>query len=112
MSLRSACFVGAVSAGVAGAPTWVWPVLIAGAIILPYIAVVLANIQTTRSDGFALLDTTRAPRARTAGATPRPERLRAGASITRAMFPVLSVVPDGFPRGRPAPLPRLPRPSR
>jgi len=54
MSLRSACFVGAVIVG-PGLLCWF---LIAGAIVLPYIAVVLANISTQRSDGFALLDTT------------------------------------------------------
>jgi hypothetical protein len=73
MSLRSACFVGAVIAGLAGAPAYVWAVLIAGAIVLPYIAVVLANISTSRSDGFALLDTTLRPELE-ARATPSTER--------------------------------------
>lgn len=54
MSLRSACFIGAVVVG-PGLLCWF---LIAGALVLPYIAVVLANASTTRSDGFALLDTT------------------------------------------------------
>lgn len=53
MSLRSACFVGAVVAALAGVD-WLWPVLIAGAIVLPYIAVVLANAATTRTDAFEL----------------------------------------------------------
>lgn len=53
MSLRSACFVGAVVAALAGL-TWLWPFLIAGAIVLPYIAVVLANAATTRTDAFEL----------------------------------------------------------
>lgn len=53
MSLRSACFVGAVVAALSGVE-WLWPFLIAGAIILPYIAVVLANVATTRSDDFQL----------------------------------------------------------
>ncbi|WP_193607000.1 DUF3099 domain-containing protein [Nocardioides lijunqiniae] len=53
MSLRSACFVGAVVAALAGLD-WLWPFLIAGAIILPYIAVVLANATTMRSDSFEL----------------------------------------------------------
>lgn len=56
MSLRSLCFVGAVVAGLAGAD-WLWPFLIAGALILPYLAVVMANATATRSDGFALRDT-------------------------------------------------------
>ncbi|WP_435743677.1 DUF3099 domain-containing protein [Nocardioides sp. SYSU DS0663] len=53
MSLRSACFVGAVAAALAGLD-WLWPFLIAGALVLPYIAVVLANVQATRAEGFAL----------------------------------------------------------
>ncbi|MCD4535241.1 DUF3099 domain-containing protein [Nocardioides sp. cx-169] len=53
MSLRSACFVGAVVAALAGL-TWLWPFLIACAIVLPYIAVVLANVATTRREGFEL----------------------------------------------------------
>lgn len=53
MSLRSACFVGAVVAALAGVD-WLWPILIAGAIVLPYIAVVLANAATTRTDAFQL----------------------------------------------------------
>ncbi len=53
MSLRSACFVGAGIAALAGIG-WLWPILIAGAIILPYIAVVLANVATTRTDVFEL----------------------------------------------------------
>lgn len=53
MSLRSACFVGAVVAALADL-NWLWPVLIAGAIVLPYIAVVLANAATTRTDAFQL----------------------------------------------------------
>jgi hypothetical protein len=53
MSLRSACFVGAVVAALAGLD-WLWPFLIAGALVLPYIAVVLANNSATRGDGFEL----------------------------------------------------------
>ena len=53
MSLRSLCFVGAVIAGLAGL-NWLWPILIAGAIILPYFAVVLANVSTMRNDSFEL----------------------------------------------------------
>jgi hypothetical protein len=55
MSLRSACFVGAVVAALADL-NWLWPILIAGAIVLPYIAVVLANAATTRTDAFQLRD--------------------------------------------------------
>jgi hypothetical protein len=56
MSLRSLCFVGAIVAALAGIG-WLWPILIAGALILPYIAVVMANAVTTRSDAFELRDT-------------------------------------------------------
>lgn len=42
MSLRTICFVGAIIASLAGVD-WLWPILIAGALILPYIAVVMAN---------------------------------------------------------------------
>lgn len=53
MSLRSACFVGAIVAALAGIG-WLWPILIAGALVLPYVAVVMANASASRSDGFAL----------------------------------------------------------
>ncbi len=53
MTLRSACFVGAGVAGLAGV-AWLWPILIVGALVLPYIAVVLANAQANRADGFQL----------------------------------------------------------
>lgn len=56
MSLRSLCFVGAIVAALAGVE-WLWPILIFGALILPYIAVVMANAVTTRSDAFDLADT-------------------------------------------------------
>lgn len=55
MSLRSACFVGAGIAGLAGID-WLWPILIAGALVLPYIAVVLANVRATRMEEFDLRD--------------------------------------------------------
>lgn len=55
MTLRSLCFVGAIVAALAHIG-WLWPILIAGALILPYIAVVLANATMTRHDGFDLPD--------------------------------------------------------
>src|SRR6476620_7094850 len=55
MGIRSACFIGAVVSFIAGVG-WLWPFLIAGALVLPYVAVVMANATTTRSDGFALVD--------------------------------------------------------
>jgi hypothetical protein len=57
MSLRSACFVGAIVAYLVGIH-WLWPILIAGALLLPYVAVVLANAATTRADGFDLIGNT------------------------------------------------------
>lgn len=53
MSLRSACFIGAGVAALTGV-AWLWPILIVGALVLPYIAVVLANAATTRTDVFEL----------------------------------------------------------
>ncbi len=51
MSLRTVCFVGAVVT-----TGWLRWVLVAGALVLPYIAVVMANAVATKSDGFALAD--------------------------------------------------------
>lgn len=55
MSLRTLCFVGAILASMAGIH-WLWPILIVGALVLPYVAVVMANATSRRDDGFALLD--------------------------------------------------------
>ncbi|GAA1479377.1 hypothetical protein GCM10009623_38230 [Nocardioides aestuarii] len=49
MSLRTVCFIGAVIAD-----GWLRWVLVAGAVLLPYLAVVMANVSTTKSDGFDL----------------------------------------------------------
>ncbi|MEW2359605.1 DUF3099 domain-containing protein [Spirillospora sp. NPDC029432] len=43
MGIRTACFLGAVLAGVLGAPLWAVGLLIVGAVFLPYISVVIAN---------------------------------------------------------------------
>ncbi|TDE17895.1 DUF3099 domain-containing protein [Actinomadura sp. 6K520] len=43
MGVRTVCFVGAVLAAVAGAPAWAVLILVAGALVLPYVAVVVAN---------------------------------------------------------------------
>lgn len=53
MTLRSLCFVGAILAALAGVG-WLWPILIAGALILPYVAVVMANAVMTKDDGIDL----------------------------------------------------------
>jgi hypothetical protein len=55
MSLRTLCFVGAILASLAGIH-WLWPILIVAALVLPYVAVVMANATSRRGDGFALLD--------------------------------------------------------
>ncbi len=52
MGLRTVCFVGAVLVG----PGWVRWVLVVGALLLPYVAVVMANAVSTKSDDFALRD--------------------------------------------------------
>ena len=49
MSLRTVCFIGAVLT-----EGWIRWVLVAGAIVLPYVAVVMANARSTKADGFAL----------------------------------------------------------
>ena len=51
MAIRTGCFVAAVAVG----PGWVRWVLVAGAVLLPYVAVVMANAVTTKDDGFALM---------------------------------------------------------
>ncbi len=51
MALRTVCFVGAVVT--TGVLRWV---LVAAALVLPYIAVVMANAVASRSDGFELTD--------------------------------------------------------
>ena len=52
MGIRTICFVGAILVG----SGWLMWTLIAGALVLPYVAVVMANASTTKSDGFALVD--------------------------------------------------------
>jgi fatty acid desaturase len=55
MGIRTVCFVGAILASVAGIH-WLWPILIVAALVLPYVAVVMANAATTKDDGADLLD--------------------------------------------------------
>jgi len=55
MSIRSLCFVGAIVAALTGIG-WLWPILIAAALVLPYVAVVMANNSAHGSDGVDLLD--------------------------------------------------------
>ena len=74
MSIRTLCFVGAVAVG-PGILRWV---LVAGAVLLPYVAVVMANAVATRTDGFELLDGPSGrgelPVAPTGGGTPNHDR--------------------------------------
>ena len=51
MGIRTACFIGAVLAD-----GWLRWVLIVAAIILPYVAVVMANVSTSRGDSFELVE--------------------------------------------------------
>lgn len=51
MGLRTVCFVAAIVTD--GVLRWV---LVAAALILPYVAVVMANAAATKSDGFSLND--------------------------------------------------------
>ena len=74
MSLRTICFVGAIIASLAGVD-WLWPFLIAGAIVLPYIAVVMANAAANLSDGFKLREADFSRPELEAGPTPHPTRL-------------------------------------
>ena len=56
MTIRVLCFLGAVVAGANGV-NWLWPLLIAAAIVLPYVAVVGANAAHSRDEDFDLPDT-------------------------------------------------------
>ncbi len=51
MAVRTLCFVGAVVVG----PGWLRWVLVVGAFILPYIAVVMANTASPRIEGADLV---------------------------------------------------------
>jgi len=51
MAVRTVCFVAAILTD--GVLRWV---LVAAALILPYVAVVMANAAATKSDGFTLTD--------------------------------------------------------
>ncbi|MDQ6527494.1 DUF3099 domain-containing protein [Nocardioides sp. LHD-245] len=53
MTIRTLCFIGAAISGAAGIH-WLWPILIAGAIILPYVAVVMANAGDSRATSLPL----------------------------------------------------------
>src|SRR3954464_10416938 len=50
MAIRTICFVGAIVVG----QGWLRWVLVAAALLLPYVAVVMANATMTKDDGFSL----------------------------------------------------------
>jgi hypothetical protein len=55
MGVRTLCFVAvAVLAMTHAGPGWLPWIFVAGAVFLPYIAVVMANATSTKSDGFDL----------------------------------------------------------
>jgi Flp pilus assembly protein TadB len=57
MGIRTLCFAMVAVIAITGfGPVWLAFVFIAGAIVLPYVAVVMANATRSRSDGFELLD--------------------------------------------------------
>ena len=63
MTIRTICFVAAILVG----PGWLRWVLVAAALLLPYVAVVMANATHTKGDDFALR-----PGAATHPELPRP----------------------------------------
>jgi Flp pilus assembly protein TadB len=57
MGVRTLCFlVVALLAVTHLGPGWLPWIFVAGAVLLPYVAVVMANASGTKSDGFELLD--------------------------------------------------------
>jgi amino acid transporter len=70
MGIRTACFVAAIVAD-----GWLRWVLIVAALLLPYVAVVMANNSSSKSDGFMLRDGDYTRPELTAGpeSGPRPE---------------------------------------
>ena len=69
MGVRTACFIAAVLVG----PGWLRWVLVAGAVLLPYVAVVMANAVTTKSDDFSLLGTPGGRHELAPGTGPEPQ---------------------------------------
>lgn len=47
MGIRTICFAGAAGSAIAGL-NWLWPILIVAALVLPYVAVVMANAAHSR----------------------------------------------------------------
>jgi Flp pilus assembly protein TadB len=59
MGVRTLCFVAVALLAITHAgPGWLPWIFVVGAVVLPYVAVVMANAASTKSDGFQLLDGT------------------------------------------------------
>ncbi len=57
MGVRTLCFVMVALLAITHAgPEWLPWIFVAGALILPYVAVVMANVSDTKSDAFELRD--------------------------------------------------------
>jgi Flp pilus assembly protein TadB len=57
MTVRTLCFVAVALIAITHVgPGWLPWVFLAGALVLPYVAVVMANAAGTKSDGFELVD--------------------------------------------------------
>ena len=57
MGIRTACFLMIALIAITGfGPGWLPWIFVAAALVLPYVAVVMANAADTKSDGFQLLD--------------------------------------------------------
>lgn len=57
MGVRTACFLVVVLIAITHVgPPWLAWIFVIGAVVLPYVAVVMANASETKSDGFELQD--------------------------------------------------------
>jgi Flp pilus assembly protein TadB len=57
MGVRTLCFLAVALLAITHAgPGWLPWIFVVGAVLLPYVAVVMANAGETKSDGFQLLD--------------------------------------------------------
>jgi Flp pilus assembly protein TadB len=57
MGVRTVCFLAVAALAITHAgPGWLPWIFVVGALVLPYVAVVMANANETKSDGFQLLD--------------------------------------------------------
>lgn len=57
MGVRTLCFVAVAALAISHAgPGWLPWIFVVGAVVLPYVAVVMANATNTKSDGFELRD--------------------------------------------------------